>query len=144
MTQQFSPGCLSQRNSHQVHEEIARYSIVCGGQVLEMNSVSLTRRAEVKCDGALPGLLCSSCTHPSHYERASCMNIEITMLREKSNKDCGTQHNITQKSKYTKQQHKIYRNTDMQKYIHEKYWNVCLCEHDRRMSVRHEEKGINF
>lgn len=32
----------------------------------------------------------------------------------------------------------------MQKYTHEKYWNVCLCERDGRMSVRHEEKGINF
>ena len=49
MTHQLSPGCLSQRNSHQIHEETAHYSIVCGA--LEMNSVSLTRTAEVKCDG---------------------------------------------------------------------------------------------
>ena len=96
MTQQFSPGCLSQRNSHLVHEEIAHYSIVCGGQVLEMNPVSLTRRAEVKCDGALPGFLCSS-THPSHYERASWMNIEITMLSEKSNKESVVQNTISLK-----------------------------------------------
>lgn len=32
-----------------------------------------------------------------------------------------------------------------QKYIHEKYWNVGLCEYDgRRMGVRCEDKGVNF
>ena len=95
MTHRPSPGCLSRRNSHQIHAEIAHYSIVCGA--LEMKLVSLTRTAEVRCGGGTAWVtlrqLYSSRLLPENKLDG------YSNQCEQSNRECTMEHNITHLNK---------------------------------------------
>ena len=92
MTAWLSPGCLSQRNSHQIHKEIAHYSIVCGGQALEMNSVSLTRKAEIKCDGGTAWANFAAVTRIQFTSREQTGWIFKSVQTKQLRVCCGTQY----------------------------------------------------